>query len=377
MGSAFSTPWKMEARTAAVGGDGVKGCGEQRVIVEEAVTGADDRLAISRRVPCQTEAWSDVFVVAGNALDNAESLFGGGVDRSGRGEQRADFDIISDTVVYDELAGQLPAVLREEAHGNVVKRLVRVPNTLNVSDGDPQAIGLQAIGAGQRRAEGREAAEVDVAAEIELEDLRFRGAQLDEVVVAAEFEGVLAANEADLVGEFGAALDAIDGGVRLAAEIGDARNVDADVAAAGKLRESEVQAAAGVLEAGFVEIAIADNGVVLESDVEVAGLRQASAGAGVLPEDLVLRSGRLAGDERRRNANAKERIVAIAPTLIQAAGPETGFFGDRVVSADGVDSHVGSGEWRQARAVGEANDAIDLLTDGARDGDREKLRAER
>ncbi len=138
-----------------------------------------------------------------------------------------------------------------------------------------------------------------------------------------------------------------------------------------------MQAAASVLEAGFVEIAIADNGVVLESDVEVAGLRQASAGAGVLPEDLVLRSGRLAGDERRRNANAKERIIAIAPTLIQAAGPEAGLFGDRVVSADGVDSHIAGRKGSKTRPVGEANDAIDLLTDRARDGDREKLRAER
>jgi len=52
-----------------------------------------------------------------------------------------------------------------------------------------------------------------------------------------------------------------------------------------------MEAAASELEAGFVEIAIADDGVVLKGDVEVAGLGKTCARAGVLSEDLVLRSG--------------------------------------------------------------------------------------
>ena len=147
--------------------------------------------------------------------------------------------------------------------------MVGSADALNVGGGNSQTVGLQsgggrkidgltaADGNGIGKSEGGsgQAAEINVAAEIELENLRFSGAQLNQVYVATHLESVLAAQQRDVIGEFGAALDAIDGGVRLAAEISEAGNVDADVGAAGQIRKTEVQAAARVLEAKFVEIA--------------------------------------------------------------------------------------------------------------------------
>src|SRR5882762_5047641 len=240
------------------------------MVVEEPEASADDGLAAAGRIKSEAEARSNVVVVAGNAFDDPESFFSGGVDRSRGREERTEFDVIADAVIEREFAIHLPLVLREKSHRNIIKGLFGISDALDVGGGNAESIGL-----------------------------RFRGAKLHKIKVSAEFKRVPAANDADQIGKFGAALDAIDGGVRLAAKVCDARDVDANIAAAGKLRETKVQAAPRVLEAGLVEIAIADYGVMLGSQVEVARLGQPRARSGVLPENLGLRSGRLAGDERR------------------------------------------------------------------------------
>src|SRR5262249_23927693 len=235
-------------------------------------------------------------------------------------KERGDFNVVANAGVDGELASHAPGILSEDADRDVIEGLAGVADALDVGLRNTEAIGL-ATGEGRDlRAERRDAAEVDVAAKIELEDLRFGRAKLNQVEVAAEFEGVLAVYPGDVIGEFGTALDAIYGGVRLASEIGEPGNVDADVVAAGKLRKAEVQTAARKLEAEFVEGAVANDRVVLGGDVQIAGLVDASARAGVLPEYLVLRSGGKAGDERRRNANANKRRVAIVPVLIETRG---------------------------------------------------------
>ena len=138
------------------------------------------------------------------------------------------------------------------------------------------------------------------------------------VHVAAHFKSVAAVDQRDVIGELGAALDAVHGGVRFAAEIGEAGNVYADVGAAGQFGKSEVQTAARVLETEFVESGVAENGVMLRDDGKVARLVHACASAGVLPKDLILRGGLNAGHQGRRNAHAQKRGVAIAPALIEA-----------------------------------------------------------
>src|ERR1700731_4295989 len=156
-----------------------------------------------------------------------------------------------------------PTVLNEKCINVIVEGLIGSSDALNVRGGYSQAIGLQAGGAwesdgltvterngvGEFERVGREAAEVYVAAKIKRENLGFGGTQLDDVEVPAHFEGVPAANQREVIGEFRAALDAIDCGIWFTAEISVAGNVDTDVGAAGQLRKSEVQAAASKLAA--------------------------------------------------------------------------------------------------------------------------------
>src|ERR1700692_2970419 len=259
-----------------------------------------------------------------------------------------------------------PAVLNEKSINVIVEGLIGSADALNVRRGYSQAIGLQAGGAwesdgltvaegygvGESKGVGREAAEVYVAAKIKCENLRFGGTQLDDVVIPAHFEGVPAANERDVIGEFRAALDAIDCGIWFAAEISVARDVDADVGAAGQLRKTEVQAAARKLAAKFIEGGFADGGVVLSDDGEIAILVYTRAGSGVLSEDLILRGGLHASNQRRGNADTQEGRDVIVPTLIETRGPQAGFFGDRGITAKGVEAYEGCWQWRDTLADG-------------------------
>src|SRR5208283_2993880 len=174
-----------------------------------------------------------------------------------------------------------------------------------------------------------------------LENLLLFRAYLDNVDVLADFEGVAAARQCSVVGKLKAALDAVDGGVRFAAEISVTGDIYADVAAARKIGIAEMNASPGDLQAELVEDAVTQDSVVLEGDVEIAGLIDAGARARVLAEDLVLRGGLNPGDQRRRNADAEERSIVIAPALIEARGPQTGFFSSREIAADGSQRNIG------------------------------------
>src|SRR5207237_1291060 len=127
-------------------------------------------------------------------------------------------------------------------------------------------------GIGEAEGGRSQAAKVYVAAKIKLENLRLRGAELHEIVVSTELESVLAADNGDMIGEFGAALDAVDRRVRLTSEIGEAGNVHTDIAAAGKLGKTKVQAAAGKLRAALVEIARTHEGGVLTRAMGMRGM---------------------------------------------------------------------------------------------------------
>src|SRR5208283_2124164 len=138
--------------------------------------------------------------------------------------------------------GEAPSVLGKEAKGEIVERLVGSANALDVSCRNTQTVSLQggesrnrdASGArssgspkavGQAESIGGKTPEVDVAAEIQFEDLLLFRAQLNDVDVLAHFEGVAAARQCGVVGKLIAALDAVHGGVGFAAEIGIAGNI--------------------------------------------------------------------------------------------------------------------------------------------------------
>ena len=128
--------------------------------------------------------------------------------------------------------------------------------------------------------------------------MRFLGAQLNEIEVTAHLKSVMAAHEGYVVRKFKAPLDAIHRGVRFAPEVRIPRNIHSDIRAAGKLRKAEVQATASNLRTEFVEGRVADSGVMLKGEAQVAGLVQPGARAGILTEHLILRSGGKASYER-------------------------------------------------------------------------------
>src|SRR5262249_21350469 len=49
--------------TATIGGDGVEGSGEKRMVIEHAIAGADDGFAVAARIPSDADARGDVVVI--------------------------------------------------------------------------------------------------------------------------------------------------------------------------------------------------------------------------------------------------------------------------------------------------------------------------
>src|SRR5579859_6834410 len=282
------------------------------------------------------------------------------------------------------MAVQAPTVLQKKSHRFVVKRIVGIADALDVGSWDSEAVGLQPRCPRNARAKEGQSPKIDVAAEVELEDLCLFGAQLNEVVVAANFECMGAADERQVVSKLETSLNAVHGGVRFSSEIREAGDVDAYIRTAWELRKAEVQPAPRHLRTEFVEGFVVDDRVVLESNIEIARLVVAGARTGVLPEYLVLRSGRKPGNERRRNTYANKRIVVIVPTLIKTRRPETCFLHHRIIPAHGIHAYIRSRKRHEARANSkrdsgshrETHDVIYLHRQRAGNRDGKELGAE-
>ena len=186
---------------------------------------------------------------------------------------------------------------------------------------------MRLMQSGRPKEDAARRAEVGNTTEVQFEDLlSARRAKQDDVGIGAEFEGVTPMSPGDVVCELEALFNAVNRGVRFAAEVGIPGNVDAERGTARQIGEAEIVAAAGKLETEFIEDRVARNGVVLESSVHIVQPVQANARAGVLPEHLVLRRGLDAGDVRRSDADTQKRIVLGVPNVIEPSGPQAGFF---------------------------------------------------
>src|SRR5690242_14024014 len=281
-------------RAAAIRGRGIKRYCQQWVIIEQAESRSYHGLSVALGVPRDAEARSHVVVVARNSFLNAKRFFCRSVERIQRRKQRRDFHVVAYSVVESQVPIRAPAVLKKEPDREIIERLVRLADALNISSGNSQTVGLQAGGSEElddltgwqshgvgkravRHRGSRKTAEIDDAAIIQLEDLRLAGTQLDQVVIPTHLEGVISADQTHMVCEFEAPLDAVHRRVRLASEVGEARNVHADIASARQLGKSKMQAAASHLCPELVEAGGAQYRVVLEDDVEVSRLIQARA----------------------------------------------------------------------------------------------------
>src|ERR1700719_4371640 len=135
-----------------------------------------------------------------------------------------------------------------------------------------------------------------------------------------------------------------------------------------------MQAAPRIVHAKFFEGRVADDGVLLPIHGEIAIVLHARAGSRVLSEHLILRSGLHPGNQRRGNADTHEGSVLIAPALVETRGPQTGFFGDGKIAANGVQAYEGRGQRSDAFANHRTVDGVHGLTWRATHGYR-KLRA--
>src|SRR6266571_1217593 len=126
-----------------------------------------------------------------------------------------------------------------------------------------------------------------------------------------------------------------------------------------------MEATAGDLCAELIEGGVADDRVVLKGNVEVARLIVASARAGVLTKDLILRRGGETGDKRGRDANAEEGIVAVVPALVDAGRPQAGLFRDRVVAANAIETDKRRWQWRKPETRRSALHGVYQLSCGA------------
>src|SRR5258708_28288874 len=117
---------------------------------------------------------------------------------------------------------------------------IGIPNGMKLLEWASRAMGWKRSWGGETRTKRSEAAKRTVPAEIELENWLFGGAQLNEIGVAADLEGVFSVDQADIICELKPSLDAIDRRVGFAAKVRVSRNVHTDLIATGKLRKAKV-----------------------------------------------------------------------------------------------------------------------------------------
>ena len=137
----------------------------------------------------------------------------------------------------------------------------------------------------------------------------------------------------EIVGELVALLDALNVGIRLAAEISKAGNVDSRIGAAGSCRVVKIcEAAASVLEAEFVDLVVAESpGVLHHAGYVAIGLLRSSR-ISILSERLVLAADFNAGDGAGADVGAQRQPVAVAEVVIQAQRIKARAFEDRKVA---------------------------------------------
>ena len=102
------------------------------MIIKQTVTGTDDSLTVTCWIPGQSNARSHIVVIARDAFPNAKGLLSGGIHGGCGCEQRADLRVVAHTVIDGQVAVHAPAILKKEAHGDIVKRAVGIADALDV-----------------------------------------------------------------------------------------------------------------------------------------------------------------------------------------------------------------------------------------------------
>src|SRR5208337_908937 len=125
-------------------GHGIKRNREERVVIEKAIAGADDGLAIARGVPRQTEARGNILVLTRYAFHNAQSFLRSSVDGRSCRKKRSQIGVVTQAVIDRQILGDAPGILGKEPNRDIVKGLIGNANALNIFGGNTGPIRLQA-----------------------------------------------------------------------------------------------------------------------------------------------------------------------------------------------------------------------------------------
>src|SRR5215470_20423606 len=102
------------------------------MIVEHSVRRAEDSLAIPSRIDGNPYAWLHIVLVGLNPLLQSEQVIGGQSKPLRRLELRRDLHVVTQPVVQSDLGVYSPRILPEKSQRNVVERIGRAAETLNV-----------------------------------------------------------------------------------------------------------------------------------------------------------------------------------------------------------------------------------------------------
>src|ERR1700683_71801 len=194
------------------------------MVVKEAIACTNYGLAITPRIPGNAYARSNVIRVGWNSLDHAKRFLSSSIDRRARSEGWQPFDIVPNSIVNGELAVHLPTILRKHTQSLVVERAIRLADPLVENRRDTESVCLyrtetrETCESGRQRTR-RERSEIEDAAVIQGENLRFRRTQLYQVRIGAKFDSMRSLRPRKVIRKLETPLNSVLGGKRFATQV--------------------------------------------------------------------------------------------------------------------------------------------------------------
>ncbi len=204
----------------------------------------------------------------------------------------------------------------------------RTAQPLDEVSGQTGAVSLHAIESGKRLRKGADRAEIVYSAVVHRE---YRS-QRQIIEVHAEFRVVAPQGPGKIIGELIALFHALNVGVRLAAEVSEARNVDGRIRPARNLRVVVVrESAPRILEGEFIHLVVADGPGVFGDPGHIAIGRLRGARKCVLSEGLILAAALDSSDRAGTDVGAQRQAVVVVDVVVEPQRIQTGAFKNREI----------------------------------------------
>src|SRR5579863_10296504 len=310
------------------------------MVIEQSIRRSHYGLATPSRIPSNANARLNIVFVGLNPLLQAQQVIGRKRQPLGRRELRRNFHVVAQAVIQRDGWTDPPRILPEHSDGNILERVAGTANSLHEVSRKSGAVRLHRrqvreigqasrVGIHKPQAGGPERSEVIYATIVHGE----RRSERQIVKIPSELHVVSPHRPRVVVGELVALLDALNEGVRFAAEIRIAGNVYRWVGAARNLRIVEIgKSAAGILKAEFIDLVVADGPGILKHSGYVAVRLLRSARVRVLPEGLILAADFDTGDRAGADVGAERQTMVRPQIVVEAERVEACSFKDGEVS---------------------------------------------